>query len=561
MTPSVDSPSIDAVQSQEHWRKIGWVDTGSGPRPPAPGDTDEDAAGEYVFDAGEADKWQGFYERCLVHTKGEHARKPFILLPWQRDRYVRPFYGWRRVATGRRRYRRFWNRIARKNGKSTLLAGTALGALLIDGEASAEVYGCAADREQAGIIFREARQMRDLNEKIAKATIATKHALLFNDNGIFSTYRCLSADAATKHGLNPSAWVMDEVHAQPNADLYEVMATATGARAQPIEALATTAGHDTLSICYELDQVALRVLTGEMEVPDLLPLVYQADPEDDIADPATWLKANPSLDHTVGRDFLAKMAAEAKANPRAENTFKRLHLDLWTEQAVRWVPLAAWDACPSAPIDEAALAGRECFGGLDLAAIHDTIGWVLLFPPRTGAEPWIALFRCFLPDFEIAKRVERDRVPYTIWAQRNLLTLTPGKVANYDMIEAQMLADHRKFKIKKIGYDRWNSTDLVRRCTAKGLPMEPLGQGYASMSEPMKQVERIVTAGQLAHGKNPVARWQFGNVAAMEDDNKNIKPAKKQSRGRIDLIVALIEAMAMCGVPVERKVPGIAAIG
>lgn len=528
--------------------------------PSTEGPRDGDSDGIYSFDAAAADKAQGFFERCLVHSKGHHARKPFILQPWQRDRVIRPFFGWKR-PDGTRRYRDLWLEIPRKNGKSTLMAGFALYALLADGEPGAEVYGCAADREQAKIVFKEARSMRDLNPKIASETTATKDAILWNDQGIWSTYRVLSSDAATKHGLNPSGFVFDEVHAQPNAELYEVMSSAVGARRQPIMAYGTTAGHDTLSICYELHDRAERAMKGELEAPDLLPVIYAADAEDDPFDPATWAKANPSLGTTVLLEYLANEAKKARSSPRAENTFKRLHLDLWTEQAVRWLSVSSWRACDGKPIDERSLYGRKCYGGLDLGATQDTTGWVLVFPPRNGAETWTILFRCFLPDAGLKDRIERDRVPYSLWAEAGWLTLTPGPVTDYDLVLAKVKEDARVFDLQEVGYDRWGSAQVVKDLTDANIKVQPVGQGYGSLSEPMKQLERLILSQKISHGGNPVATWQFGNIAAIEDENKNIKPAKARSRGRIDLFAAVLDALNRAGVPAEDvKIPGIAVI-
>ena len=479
-----------------------------------------------------------FFERVIRHTKGQWAGQPFALQPWQRDDIIRPLFGQKR-ADGSRRYRRAYIEIPRKQGKSTIASGIALLLLLADGEPGAEIYSAAADRSQAAIVFEQAKQFVEGSPLLLRELrVYRNHISAPRTN---SVYRVLSADAFTKHGLNGHGIVFDELHAQPNRELWDVLATSMGARRQPLMVAITTAGYDRNSICWEQHEHARRVIDDPAFDPEYFGYIAAADTDDDWTSPATWRKANPSLGVTVTEDYLAGECARAIASPAYQNTFRRLYLNQWTQQESRWIDMAAWDAC-DAPLPD--LAGRTCFAGLDLATTTDIAAMVLAFPPEAEDEPMWLLPFFWIPEDAMIERERRDRVPYSTWVRQGLVVATPGNVIDYTYIRAQINEMAERYDLREIAIDPWNATQLSVELQGDGLVVVEMRQGFASMSAPSKELLRRVLGRQIAHGGNPVLRWMADNVAARQDPAGNVKPDKARSTGRIDGIVASVMALA-----------------
>ena len=498
--------------------------------------TDRD--GEFWFDAAAADLACDFFERYLVHTVGEWANRPFVPEPWQRDRIIRPAFGWKRTSNGTRRFRTVYCAVPRKNGKSTLAAGIALRLTFGDLELGAQVFSAAADRDQAAIVFDEARRMRDASPALVARSHAYKRAIVVPK--LAASYKTLSADAYTKHGLNAHGILFDELHTQTGRDLWDVLRTSTGARRQPMTVAITTAGHDRHSLCWEVHDYAMKVAAGIIDDPEFLPVIYAADETDDWTDPSVWAKANPSLGRTIKREYLEAECRRAQEIPAYENTFKQLHLNIWTEQAVRWLPMDRWDgAAPRAPLES--FHGRPCWAGLDLSTTTDITALVLVFPADDGALDVVPFF--WVPAENLKRRVERDRVPYDLWVREGLIRTTEGNVVDYDQIRADINALGERFDLREIAIDRWNATQITTQLAGDGFTMVPFGQGFQSMSAPSKEIERRVLDGSLRHGGNKVLRWMAANAAIRQDPAGNIKPAKDRSTGRIDGIVALAMAL------------------
>lgn len=491
----------------------------------------------FYFDAAAADLAVAFIEQFLVHVKGEWAGEPFILQDWQRDGIIRPLFGWKR-PDGTRKYRRAYIEIPRKNGKSTLAAGIALLLLFLDDEPGAEVYGAAADREQAAIVFDLAKQMVEASPVLSQRAETFKRSIVVPATA--SVYRVLSADVKTKHGLNAHGVVFDELHAQPNRDLWDVLTTATGARRQPLVLAITTAGYDRESICWEQHEYARQVLEGVIEDGEFFAYIRAADAADDWMDPKTWRKANPSLGVTVTEDYLAAECRRAQLTPAYLNTFLRLHLDRWTSQETRWLLLEDWSAC-GAPVEIEALGGKECYAGLDLANTKDIAALVLVFPPIPGEYELYRLLPYFwIPAENMVERVRRDRVPYDVWVRQGHMKATPGNVIDYGVIEKDAIELREKFKIREMAFDPWNAIGISQRLAAAGLTMIEFRQGYFSLSPPTKEFERLVLDRKIAHGNHPVLRWMADNVMVTKDPAGNLKPDRQKSREKIDGIVAAI---------------------
>lgn len=490
----------------------------------------------FQFDAASAARAVGFFADVLRHTKGEWAGGRFILAPWQ-ERIVRDVFGWKR-PDGTRRYRRVYIEVPRKNGKSTLAAGLALYLLYADQEAGAEVYSAAADRDQAGIVFEQAKAMAELEPELVAVSEIYRRSIMVPSTG--SSYRVLSADVPTKHGLNAHGVLFDELHAQPTRDLWDVLTTSTGARRQPLVVAITTAGFDRQSVCWEVHEYARQVRDGIIADPSFLPVIYAAEPGDGWTAEATWRKANPGLGITVKLEYLRDECRRAIESPAYQNTFRRFHLSEWTEQQDRWIDLGVW-AENGATIAEAELAGRRCFAGLDLSSTTDLSALVLLFPLDDGR--YATLCRFWLPSANLGERIQRDRVPYDAWARDGFLELTGGNVVDYDVIRARVNELARRFEIRELAIDRWNATQLSTQLAGDGLMVVPFGQGFASMAAPTKEFMNLLLGRRLLHGGQPVLTWMAANVAVQQDAAGNLKPDKAKSTARIDGIVAVVMAL------------------
>jgi phage terminase large subunit-like protein len=503
---------------------------------------DSGAPAGYWYDEQAAERAVSFFADCLTHTKGEWAGEPLTLSQWQADRIIRPLFGWKR-PDGTRRYRTAFVMIPRKAGKSTLAAGIALYLLFADNEPGAEIYSAAADREQAGIVFEMAKHMTSASPMLNRRSESFKRSIVVPTTA--SSYKVLSSDAFTKHGLSAHGIIFDEVHAQPDRELWDVLTTSVGARRQPLTVAITTAGYDRHSLCFELYDHACKVRDGVIDDPHFLPVIYEAGADDDWKAPATWHKAHPGLGVSVKEEFLAEECAKAQHLKSFENTFRRLYLNQWTEQESRWITLGAWDACAGELPD---LRGRECFAGLDLASTTDIAALSLVFEVdgRLYVKPYF-----WVPREGVRRRAERDRVPYERWIADGLIEATDGDVIDYDTIRKRVneLAEH--YRIREIAIDRWNATQISTQLAGDGFEMVGFGQGMASMSGPMKELERRLLAKELAHAGHPVLRWMAANVAATQDAAGNVKPDKSKSTGRIDGIVAAIMAIGRLTVASE----------
>ena len=494
-------------------------------------------AGECVYDAAAADKATRFFPACLIHVSGELAGKPFALQTWE-SAVVKNLFGWRR-PDATRRYREALVYVPRKNGKTTLLAGLGCYVFLCDNEAGAQIYAAAAERDQAAILWRIARNMLAHHPRIwAKVKEYSSSRSLILKADPMSCFKPLSSEAYSKHGMDAHAAFLDELHTQPDRLLYDVLKTSMGSRRQPLFVSITTADFAGESLCNEMVNRARQVRDGTASNRYFLPVLYEALPQDDWRSPDVWAKANPNLGVSVKRDYLAELCEKAKAEPSFENTFRRLHLNQVTEQEKRWLSMAAWDACPPLP-PLAELAGQVCYAGLDLASTLDLCAFVLYFPASGAVLPWF-----WAPTAQLDKRVD-----YREWHALKLLEVTPGNVTDYAYIRRKVNELAKQFPgLAGIGYDPWNARQLaVELSQQDGLPLVEYRQGYVSMNEPAKAFEAAMLKGALRHGGHALLRWQASGVAIQEDAAGNIKPVKpaRNSLQRIDGIVASIMAMGL----------------
>ena len=493
-----------------------------------------------MYDKDSADFAVKFIE-CLCHTKGKWAGQKFELIDWQ-EQIIRDLFGILK-PNGYRQFNTAYVEIPKKMGKSELAAAIALLLCCGDGEQRAEVYGCAADRNQASIVFDVAADMVQLCpdlEKRVQIYKSNKKLVYLPTN---SFYQVLSAEAYSKHGLNVHGVVFDELHAQPNRKLYDVMTKGSGdARMQPLYFLITTAGNNTESIGYEIHQKAKDILEGRKIDPTFYPVIYGAEEGDDWTDPKVWKKANPSLGITVGIDKVRDACESAKQNPAEENSFRQLRLNQWVKQSVRWMSMDKWDKCAFAA-DPSQLEGRVCYGGLDLSSTTDITAFVLVFPPEDEDDKYIVLPYFWIPEENMQIRVNRDRVPYDLWERQGYLQTTEGNVIHYGFIEKFIEQLGERYNIREIAFDRWGAVQMVQNLEGMGFTVVPFGQGFKDMSPPTKELMKLVLEERIAHGGHPVLRWMMDNIFIRTDPAGNIKADKEKSTEKIDGAVATIMAL------------------
>lgn len=488
------------------------------------------------FDAEAGQRVCDFIERFCRQNLGPKSGQRIELMEWQRDWLMRLF-GWKR-KDGTRRYRRAYLEVAKKNGKSTLVSALLLYLLLADAEGGPRIFINACDREQALMVYDEAAGMVEMSPALAaRVTIGrSKHVIRSPRNN--GTIRANSADAPTKDGANASAWIFDEIHRQPDRALYDVFRYAGDARDQPLEITITTAGEDTTGIWYELRELSNQINAGAFDDISHLGVVYAADQGDDIDDPKTWAKANPSLGKILSYERFKDALEDAKRTPGQFANFLRLKLGIVTSDVAKFLDLEDWKAC-GGPLRD--LAGRTGYGGLDLSSILDLTAWVMLFPDPDGT--FDVLFRCWTPAEGVAKRERADKATYKHWIETGELEATPGRAIDYATVQRAVVEDCQRYKIKSVFCDPWNAEKPAQDLAAQKIPIQFLRQGQ-SLNSPTKELQRVVVSNLLRHGGHKVATWCASNAVTVTDVHQNIMLSKKRSREKIDLLAALVNAFA-----------------
>lgn len=431
-----------------------------------------------------------------------------------------------------------WVEVARKNGKSTLCGGVGLRLGFFDGEAGAEVYAAATKRDQAKIVWGDARRMV-LASKALRSRVSVSVGSLFRESDA-SKFVPLGADADTLDGLNVSGAIVDEVHKHPDRDLLDVLETGTGARTQPLVWMITTAGLAGESVYNAEHDLAEKIVRGETANDSQFVYIATLDPGDDPFDPRVWIKANPNLGVSVREDVIAEDAERAKSSRAFLNSFLRLRMNVRTQQTTRSFDLVEWDRGALPLQIDAARAGG--FGGLDLASTQDLTAFVGLYPAADGYLDVVAHF--WTPEAGLVDRARKMHAPLEDWVADGWITATPGEVTDYEQVRADVLALAEDYPLREIGYDRWNATGIVAQLSGDGAHMVPIGQGFAGLSAATKELHRLLASGRIRHDGNPVLRWMAGNVSEKTDAAGNVKPDRASSAHKIDGIVALCMAVA-----------------
>jgi len=493
---------------------------------------------KFYFDEKSADRVVTFIERHIKHIKGEKGGEPFILEPFQK-KIVRDLFGWKYKETNLRRFRTAYICLPRKNGKSTLISAIALYMLVADGEPSAECYVAAGDRQQAGIIFDVASSMVRSDQQLNNNLKVFKSSVIHEKSN--SAFKAISAEASSKFGYNASFICMDEFFVQKDAQLWDALTTSVGSRRQPLTIAITTAGYNRESICYKTEDYGLKVSEGVIDDSSFYYIKF-ACPLDVEWDSEEALKlANPALESGVVKlDYLKREQEKAVKMPSYENTFRMLHLNQWMSSASKWLSDAQWMECNFEEITLEQFRGQRVWAGLDLASVRDVSCLVLL---AEIDEKLVCLPYFWTPKETAFVRSRRDGVDYIGWEKEGLMELTEGDVTDYNYIKERIKEIAEVVNIQEIAYDRWNSSQLVIDLVNDGLPMIPFGQGFASMSAPTKELEKIVLAKELNHGGNKVLRWMCSNLAMKTDPAGNIKMDKSKSSEKIDGMIALVMAL------------------
>lgn len=511
-------------------------------------------SGEYWFDVKAAEAAVDFFPKYLRLTSGEWAGRPFKLEDWQADDIIRPIFGWKR-PDGTRRFRRCYVWIPRKNGKTELAAGIALLMLVGDAEEGGEVYSIASSADQASIVFNKATSMVGKSEALQADLDCLKTAIYCSP--LNASFKPLSGTGKGKHGFAASGLIGDEIHEWPDGELYQFIHDSQDNRRQPLEFLISTAGKKG-GYGAEVYDECEKICDGVLDDPETLVVIYAADPEkDDWTKEETWFKANPNLGVSKKLDSMRANCRRALQSPRLENSFKAYHLNIWSEQAVRWLPIDmaddtgrrfGWKYCagPEGWRDlEQKLRGLQCFTGLDLSSISDLTAMVHWFPVQDGLDVPAVLARFFKPRDLLEEHRKRDKLPYDVWAKEGVLHPTPGNVVDYAFLKKTLFDDAKAFEIQGIGADPYNATQTAIEIQQEGLPLEFVRQGFLSLSPPSKELERLVMSNALHHGDHPILSRHAKVVAVEEDPAGNIKPTKAKSTQRIDGVAALVNAIAM----------------
>ena len=498
----------------------------------------------FYFDDKAADRVVYFIENHIKHIKGELGGQPFKLEPFQKT-IVRDLFGWKYRDNGLRRFRTAYICLPRKNGKSTLISAIALYMLLADNEPSAECYIAAGDRQQAGIIFDVASSMVRADNQLNKNLKVFKNSIIHEKSN--SAFKAISSEASSKFGYNASFICMDEFFVQKDSSLWDALTTSVGSRRQPLTIAITTAGYNRESICYKTEEYGRKVSEGIIKDSSFYYVKYACNLETDWTSEEALKIANPGLESGIVKlDYLKREQEKAIKLPSYENTFRMLHLNQWMSSASKWLSDQQWMECNKAPIHLEDYKGMTAYAGLDLATVRDISAFVIIIPED---DRFTVIPFCFAPKENAYIRSRRDQVDYIGWSKEDfyegqpLIELTDGDVTDYNYIKKKIKEVAEVVNIKSIAYDRWNSSQIILDLLEEGLPCEPFGQGFASMSAPSKMMETLVLSKQINHGGHKVLRWSCSNISIKTDPAQNIKLDKSKSTERIDPMVALVMAL------------------
>lgn len=490
-----------------------------------------------------------YFLTSLRHVSGEWAGQSFEPADFQCFRFACTF-GWKHKTTKKRRFRRVYLEVARKQGKSFEAAAVSLIGLMLDGEAKAEIFSAATTRDQAKIVFETAKDMasRLAGDSKTAAQNIRLFAQAIKNESTGGKIAALSSDAQKLDGHSPHIAVIDEYHEHPTNKVLKVMETGMGARSQPLSFIITTAGFNIEGPCYRLRKTAQQILEGVKEDDTFFTAIYTLDDGDDWKDEKAWVKSNPNIGVSPSWDFMrAEFTKAINEGHEAEVQFKTKNLNVWVSASATWIPDEKWMEAPPMPD----LTGRVSWGGLDLAEVFDFTAFCAVFPPPDPDGVWGAKWWFWIAE-EAAKQLNSRGINVMQWADEGYVTITSGDVVDVERVIEEVAAFAPLINLQTVGRDPWGSVTNSLKMAEVGMTVTDFRQGFRSMSPPMKDMERMVHMGKLAHGGNPVVRWMLSNVDVERDAAGNIKPSRKRKENKIDGIVAAIMAL---GEAISRQQP------
>lgn len=552
-TRSADVPAAEELERLKLSPEVAWYLQDRGiPLPDCPPLIQTPSPGEApgaVFDPDRVDKVIKAFS-LLRHTQGQWAGQPLRPDPWQVAYILAPVFGWVRWDEDADAYvrivRELYVDVPRKNGKSTLAGGLAIYMTCADGEGGAQVITAATTKEQAGFVFEPVKKLAEAAPALKRHVKPLKGIILHPKSG--SYFKPISSVAGAQHGANIHCAIIDELHEHKTPELVETIETGTGSRRQPLVVIITTADSGKRESVYDRKRQRIEKLARRVfEAPSVYGVVWAAERDDDPHVEATWRKANPGYGVSPTRSYLQAKSDEAKQSPADLAKYLRLHLGRRTKQETKFISLESWHR-NAGMVDEATLAGREAYGGLDLASTSDLSALCWLFPDdeRGGFD---AIWRLWTPEDNVEALDQRTAGAASVWVRQGLLVATPGNVADYDYIRLQIDRDMDAFDVRSIGFDPWNATPLTNKLAEDGAPLVKVRQGFVTMSPPLKELQRLLLKGTpqvplFRHGGNDAVTWMVDNLAVAMDPAENVKPDKARSAEKIDAVSAAVTALS-----------------
>ena len=491
---------------------------------------------EYYFDESSSEYPIKWIEKFCSTTDG----RPFQLLDYQKDDIIRPMFGWKVAETGDFKHRISYIEIPKGNGKSGLMSALAAYLAFAAGVENAEIYCIANDRKQAGIIHEDIKKLVKANAKLDSISKVYRDSIYYEKTG--SIIKAVSSDVASSHGWRPSGLVFDETHEMKKKDLFDSYIAGLMKRRNSMAFILTTAGKlDTVG--WEIHKMAEDAKADPDKYPHWLVNIYKADEKLPPLEEATFASCNPAYPVLLRKADYEVMASMAKSNPSNLASFKRLHLNIWTGKMEDWVTAAEWDKCSK--YEECDLSTIPCYGGLDLASTRDLNAFALVWRLPSGtikARLWF-----WVPQGTVQTRIETENLQYQGWIDDGRVWVTPGNAADHTQIYEQIIdtIQVNNYDVHQINFDRWGAVGAVEKLVSQsGIRMNPIGQGYQSLSVPTKTLEAAIIDGNFDHEGNPVLSWMVNNCKVMRDERDNVKLVKASDTGKIDGVAALVNAIA-----------------
>jgi phage terminase large subunit-like protein len=572
MAMVVMSSSIDIVERYARQVTTGIVIAGSWVRLQCERHLRDLATGKsrgIYYDKKAADRALRFFPSVLKLAGGEFEGKPFELQPWQAF-IIGSLFGWM-TDDGYRRFRVAFVEIGKGNGKSPMAGGIGLYMLTADKEERAEVYAAAVDKEQASVLFRDAVAMVEQSPELSKRMVTSgakgrEWNLAFHKTSSFFRPIASESKGRGKSGIRPHCALLDEVHEHPTNSMVEFMRAGTKGRKQAMIFMITNSGFDRTTVCYHYHEYAERVLKGEIDDDGFFPYVCALDEKDDWKDELVWLKANPNLGVSIDLKYLREQVREATGMPSKQSIVKRLNFCMWVDAENPWIDGDTWRSALGS-IDRDVLRQRHtidetrCYGGLDLSGKNDLTALSVVFPAKADGEKKLAITWFWTPQENVNERENRDRTPYKRWIEEGFLETTPGRTIDYAFTAMRVLKCMEEFGLYELAFDRWRIGDFTRELddlqvnyqvvnfggevdldNPPDLILRPHGQGFVDMAPAVDQLETDIANGNMVVENNPVMNMCSANAVLVSDAAANRKFDKRESRGRIDGIVALAMA-------------------